>query len=174
MSDAPPSSSEPIPKDTPKRLRNFLMWAHASRHLLTAMAALIAAMAAFFRPQDHTVTKNSYEATTAGIAKLEEEIKKNHEDIVTLRGYIDGALRQPASESMAEPTPAALAPAIASHKPRRRLGGASLPPPPPPPAGASMDQTSAPALAEALPPLPPIHDQPAPWKAPAFDAIMKK
>lgn len=167
MSEEKTPTSEHIPKDVPKRLRNFLVWAHASRHLLTALAALIAAMAALFKPQDHKVAKNTYEATSAGITKLEEQIKKNHEDIVTLRGYIDGVLRQNLSAEPVEQPLEAPAPAPTLRRITRTPAGIGY-------GRAAGAAAPAPASAApiSLPPLPPVHDQPTPWKAPTFDALV--
>ena len=182
------SSSNP-PKNAPSWLKNFVVWAHASRHLLTALAAVLVALAALLRPQDHTVTKNSYETTAQGIAKVEDEIRKNHEDIVALRSYIEGVMHQglPSPAESSSAAPAAAPTAGLTPLPRLhllpRLGGAA------PAAGAGapvMAESSAMAAAgppvplqmllqhDDLPPPPPVHDEPKPWKPPAFDAIEKK
>ncbi len=190
MSDeeiSPPSSkssSSNPPKNAPSWLKNFVVWAHASRHLLTALAAVLVALAALLRPQDHTVTKNSYEATTAGIAKVEDEIRKNHEDIVALRSYIDGVMHQSVSlptEAAPAASPSPSPSAVPRSTPRHRISlsdalGAAIPnissiaesssPPPMAPAAA--------LLLNEVPPPPPVHDEPKPWKPPAFDAIEKK
>lgn len=70
---------------------------HASRlkslgTLIAALAALVTATGAYFKPQDHSVSKVTYEELTKSIKELSDEGDKNHDDIVALRGYIEGTL----------------------------------------------------------------------------------
>jgi len=70
---------------------------HASRlkylgTLVAAVAALVTALGAYFKPQDHSVNKASYEELSKVIKDLSDESDKNHDDIVALRGYVEGAV----------------------------------------------------------------------------------
>ncbi len=71
---------------------------HASRlkslgTLVAAMAALVAAIGSWFKPQDQSVNKASYEALSASMKDLSDQVDKDHDEIVALRGYTEGALR---------------------------------------------------------------------------------
>jgi hypothetical protein len=70
---------------------------HASRlkylgTLVAAVAALVTAVGAYLKPQDHSVNKASYEELSKVIKELSDESEKNHDDIVALRGYVEGAV----------------------------------------------------------------------------------
>jgi hypothetical protein len=68
---------------------------HASRlkslgTLIASVAALVTATGAYFKPQDHSVNKATYEELTKSIKELSDVSEKNHDDIVALRGYVEG------------------------------------------------------------------------------------
>jgi hypothetical protein len=70
---------------------------HASRiksvgTLVAAIAALIAALGAWFKPQDQSINKATYEELSKVLKELADAQDKNHDDIVALRGYVEGTV----------------------------------------------------------------------------------
>lgn len=63
---------------------------NAARNFLLALTALVTAVSAWWKPQDQTATKNSYEWSAAQIEKLAANDVKLQEDLVGLRNYIQG------------------------------------------------------------------------------------
>lgn len=56
--------------------------------LIASLAALATSLGAIFKPQDHSVTQESYTELSKGITSLTEQSQKNHDDIVALRTYM--------------------------------------------------------------------------------------
>ena len=87
--------------------------------ILTAVAALLAALGAFLKTFDHSVTKDAYEALSLEIVKLGEEEQRTQTDLANLRGYLDGISRAPlaaiATPSLSSSPAPADAGAVAVH-----------------------------------------------------------
>jgi hypothetical protein len=62
---------------------------------MTALAALLAAIGAFWKTFDHSVTEGTYKTTTDLIVKLDERQQKSEADIAGIRGYLDGLSHAP-------------------------------------------------------------------------------
>jgi hypothetical protein len=187
MESPPSKSTPPIPKGTPPWIKNILAWANASKGPIAAAAALVTALGAFFKPPDHSVTKTAYETLSSGIKDLSDEQKRDHEDLVRLRGYMDGltragvpSLEAPPPAAPQEPAPAAthgrLAGGVRRMKPPSLAfgGGESRP------LQADAPADSAIAAMEAVPPPPmapeppPVHLEQKRMELPQFEAILKK
>lgn len=142
--------------EAPSKVKSFIAAANASKGLILAVAALVAALAGWFKPQDHSVTKVSYEEMATGIEKLGQASVQNHDDIIALQGYLAGLAQHEASEVIALPTDSL-----------QGIGhGAGRG------AGRGIRPTAAPAKS-AAPALPIIHARIPVWKAPDFTAITK-
>ena len=59
-----------------------------ARRTLVFLTALAGLLTALFKPENHDVTKVSYEQLSAGIEKLNVAMAANHDDLVMLRGYV--------------------------------------------------------------------------------------
>ena len=63
--------------------------------VITALAALLAALGAFLKTFDHGVSKNVYDTLSESIVKLSDQQRRTQEDVAMLRGYLDGLSRAP-------------------------------------------------------------------------------
>src|SRR5580692_2703365 len=132
----------------------------AARRLLVFLTALAGLLTALFKPQNHEVTKVSYEELSAGIEKLNAAVAANHDDVVMLRGYVakmDG-------ERLLTPAVVAV-----------DAGVALVPiPAPSPKRTTTVTVLSAPAApaASAAPP-PPVHEAAVQYHPPKFDAVLR-
>jgi hypothetical protein len=70
--------------------------------LILASASLLATIGTFAKTCDHSVTENAYTTLSANIAQLAETQKQNHDDIVAMRGYLDGLARAPMTDIVAD------------------------------------------------------------------------
>lgn len=75
--------SEPPTDPKAQRLKS---WAN----IIATTAALLTAVAAVFKPQDQTVNRNTYEQLKASIESTNEDVKRNHDDMVVLHSYLQG------------------------------------------------------------------------------------
>lgn len=83
-SDPPPSGS------SSSGILKFVQKIRPLTALVTAVTALFAGAVAFLKTLDHSVTANAYKTLTAEIVSVQNEQQKNHEDLVLLRGYLNG------------------------------------------------------------------------------------
>lgn len=74
-------STPPDPKA--QRLKS---WAN----IIATTAALLTAVAAIFKPQDQTVSRNTYEQLKTAIEQTQQDVKQNHDDMVALHNYLAG------------------------------------------------------------------------------------
>jgi hypothetical protein len=75
-------------------------------HVITSVTALVAALGAFMKTCDHTLTRNAYNTLSESISKIEDEQKKNHEDLLKLQAYLDGMARAPITSTSVTSTTA--------------------------------------------------------------------
>ena len=61
--------------------------------LVIAITSAITALSALTKPRDDRATQQSYEAVTAAIKELNEENQRQHDDLLSLRVYLDGYVR---------------------------------------------------------------------------------
>ncbi len=140
--------------------------------VILACASLIGTIGSLYKSCDHSVTENAYATLTTGIQKNTEAEQQNHQDIVAIRGYLDGLARAPMTMPPA-PAMDAGAPAIAPSTPTPAPTLTPLVRPKPVTAAAVPrlivgDAGSPVALlveSQTLPPPPEVHPPPAPWKA---------
>lgn len=117
--------------------------------LVAATAALVTAFGAYFKPQDHSVNKASYEELTKVLKEVSDQAEKNHDDIVALRGYVEGTLAS-------KPAPIPVLEQDAGAAPRD--------------AGQAVAYVQIPSK----PPPPPVHSSPKPPAPPPFDTIVQQ
>ena len=136
----------------------------AARRLLVFLTALAGLLTAIFKPQNHEVTKVSYEELSAGLEKLNAAVAANHDDVVMLRGYVakmDG-------ERLLQSTVFAVAvdAGVVTSTP---AAGAS----PAPKRGAPVVLVAPPAPAASASPPPPVHEAAPAYHPPKFDAVLR-
>ena len=126
--------------------------------LLVAIGGVIGAVTALIRAADESLPRESYKTLADGIAqvqtKCDQQHIQDHEELVSMRSYLDGYLRGQAPAAPSSPTLA-------------------------PDAGASPSakSTTTPTTAAKAPPVVPTFvapAPPAPWKAPDFDSVQRK
>lgn len=88
----PPSTSRPPPPGAPPSKAKQVK---ALIHLITSITALIAALGAFLKTCDHSMTENSYNTLSESIKTITENQQKTHDDLVALHGYLDGLTHAP-------------------------------------------------------------------------------
>jgi len=59
-------------------------------NVIATTAALLTAVAAINKPQDQTVSKNTYEQLKSAIEHTNQDVKENHDDMVALHNYLLG------------------------------------------------------------------------------------
>ncbi len=127
--------------------------------LLVAVAGVIGAVTALIRAADESLPRESYKTLADGIAqvqtKCDQQHIQDHEELVSMRSYLDGYLRGQVPAAPSSPT---LAPDA----------GAS--------SSAKSTTTSTATVAKSPPVIPTFvaPAPPAPWKAPDFDSVQRK
>jgi len=165
------------------KLAKIIGWINASKGFITATAALLASVGALAKPQDHSVTKTAYDTLSSGIKEISDEQRRDHDDVVALRGYLEGLTREKVILSPTVTTVTDVAkPPESSH---RRAGGARRPAvavmaspvvaqkPEPVQQAPELQTPEPPALVVQAPELPPIHQEMKRTNLPVFDALMK-
>jgi hypothetical protein len=71
--------------------------------LIASVAGLVTAIGAVFKPQDHTVTQESYEALSQEVHDLVDQQAAEHDDLVALRAYLEGLGTQPCATASVNP-----------------------------------------------------------------------
>jgi len=134
--------------------------------ILVAAAAFITAMAAIFKPQDTTSTRNSYNELRTAVEQNTKENQQNHDDIVALHNYLDGYFKgegTPISLPPLSPTAvtssSSTATAFLVPLDRTKLHGSD---------GGLVPFTVV------APPLPSVHTASSSRKLPEFDTLMDK
>jgi hypothetical protein len=56
--------------------------------LLASISACITAFATWAKPQDHSVTQQSYEELSKRLESMQDQQQKSHDDIVAMRAYL--------------------------------------------------------------------------------------
>lgn len=127
--------------------------------LLVALAGVIGSVTALIRAADESLPRESYKTLADGIAqvqtKCDQQHIQDHEELVSMRSYLDGYLRGQAPAAPSSPTLAPDAGAPSSTKSTTAPTATVVKPPP--------------VVPTFLAPAPP-----APWKAPDFDSVQRK
>ena len=93
----PPSSGESSSNSSSERpvsrTKHFIERANAMKGIILAISALAASAASFFKPPDVSAAKNSFEHTSKQIETISAVSIQNHDDIVALRGYLEGYVK---------------------------------------------------------------------------------
>ena len=58
--------------------------------MVAAVVALITSLWNAFKPQDNTVNKVTYETLSKEMKQVSEQTLKNHDDMLAIKGYLDG------------------------------------------------------------------------------------
>lgn len=115
-------------------------WVHLKHlaALIAAMAGFATAVGAYLRPE--TGARKGYDALASTLEEQSIQIRQNHEDMLALRGYIDGLYQAQQRGVRAEVTPpvGTVSSQVVEVKPL-------APPPPPPPVHAKLKTVSAPS-----------------------------
>ena len=136
----------------------------AARRLLVFLTALAGLLTAIFKPQNHEVTKVSYEELSAGLEKLNAAVAANHDDVVMLRGYVakmDG-------ERLMSTVVTVDAGVVLSASGTGGAGAA-----PAPKRAAPIIVVEPPAPASSAGPPPPVHEAAPAYHPPKFDAVLR-
>jgi hypothetical protein len=118
-------------------------------NFIATAAALLVAAAAILKPQDHSTARASYDELKKAVDENSQNDRRNHEDLVALRNYMDGYLKGAGAAT-------------------------SLPSSMPVPSTSGSARAIPPAPVATMPPLPVLHPEPKPHNLPDFDAVMKK
>lgn len=73
--------------------KSFMAKLNAMKGFILTVAALMTAVGSWFKPQDLKVTKSSYETLAHSMEEMGKEIDQNHDDIVAIRGYLEGLVK---------------------------------------------------------------------------------
>lgn len=63
------------------------------KELILAIVAIVTALVGWFKPQDTKVTQASYEILATKMSELSKATENNHDDIQSLRSYLDGYIK---------------------------------------------------------------------------------
>lgn len=81
------------PTSTPPEARSFVAKTKGVALVITAIAGLATAVGAHLKPRDDTATKATYDTLSSELKTLSEENGKLHDDLVSLKAYVDGYMR---------------------------------------------------------------------------------
>jgi len=185
MDDSKTKSDPPTSKG-----KLFIERLNAYRNIILATAALATAIGSWLKPTDTTATKRSFNWTTKKVEELAQNDVKMHDDIVAIRGYLEGM--KAAQLASAAPVVAPVAAPVG-----RVAGGARRPVHRPRPPEGSMDavdqliQAPLPAIGpfagedqeqfqvppqqdEQAPELPALKADPQLMKRPSFEEVLRK
>ena len=135
------------------------------KELLVAIVAIITAVYTLTKPQDTKVTQKSYEILVKRINELAKTTENNHDDIASLRGYLEGY--SSALKLLQQPTQAIPAVTIVAHssKPVKKIPSIDD--------IAKMDGTIADTDQSATLTLPSISPRPAAQAPPPFAQVVQ-
>jgi len=141
------------------------------------IAAIVTSSLAYFKPEEDEGARDVYKELSAAVGKISENQVELHKDVAAMRGYLRGryaAERRVVEEIKQEEEK----PAPVAARPRLRVGGGlgfGI--------GAGASKPSAPSsgsvivipddLQEAAPPVAQAQE-PAPYKPPPVDSVVKK
>lgn len=75
---------------TPPSARGFVSRVMGVKELIIAVTGLVVAVASIFVPASTRVTQNAYEEMSKEVQEVSSATARNHDDIIALRGYLDG------------------------------------------------------------------------------------
>ena len=79
--------SQNFPKSKFIRMISYIV---KIKELILAIVAIITALVGWFKPQDTKVTQTSYEILSVKMGEIAKATESNHDDIQSLRSYLDG------------------------------------------------------------------------------------
>jgi hypothetical protein len=104
--------SFPLPDSIPPEAKSFVAKARSAALVITAVAGLVAAIAANMKPRDDSATKAGYEELSQQIKEVSRENGKLHDDMVVLKAYIDGYMRSKPDISVSSSSPSPGKPSV--------------------------------------------------------------
>lgn len=75
---------------SPPGSRSFVARVMGVKELILAITSLIVAVTSIVVPASHKVTQSAYEELSKDVREVSSATMRNHDDIVALRGYLDG------------------------------------------------------------------------------------
>jgi hypothetical protein len=87
MSDEDQDQDQDLPKSKFIRMISYII---KIKELVLAIVAIITALVGWFKPPDTKVTQTSYEILSAKMNEIAKATESNHDDIQSLRSYLDG------------------------------------------------------------------------------------
>ena len=91
--EAPKSKSESNPP--PGTTKAFVMKVKSAATLITSIAALVIAIGKACQAPDEPGAKAAYSELSAAVKANSEALGRTHDDVVALRGYVDGFTKAP-------------------------------------------------------------------------------
>jgi hypothetical protein len=167
-----------VPPTDPKA-QQLRSWAN----IIATTTALLTAVVAIVKPQDQTVSRNTYEQLKTSIEQTNESVKQNHDDMVALHNYLQGYFAEkttlvlpPLSSALPAPSASSVAPPATTSSRKYATAPtatASITFAIPTGATALAYVPAAPAAAPAFP-LPTVSSATPPPALPAFDSVAGK
>jgi hypothetical protein len=136
---------------------------------LAAVIAVATAIGSWFRPQDNTATKASYDTLSQEVKQISDQTIKNHDDLIATKAYLDGFTNRVTNEPIEIPTvnEQSLAESVRENLIKQRLSLKLI-------RNAVHETVSKPLPAASVSVSPPISPRPDPVKIPDFNTVLEK
>ena len=136
---------------------------------IAAFIAVITAIASWFKPQDNTATKASYDTLSQEVKQIADQSVKNHDDLVATKAYLDGFTNRVLNEPVEIPSTSeqTLAESVRENLIKQRLSIKLI-------RHAVHETVSNPPPITSASASPPISPRPIPMKIPDFNAVLEK
>ncbi|MFA5202990.1 MAG: hypothetical protein WC708_01055 [Lentisphaeria bacterium] len=103
-------ANDEVSQDRPKsKFIRIISYIVSIKELVLAVVAIVTALVGWFKPQDMKVTKASYEILVNRTNEIAKATESNHDDIQSLRSYLDGYTKGEARKiaTLVSPAPSA-------------------------------------------------------------------
>jgi hypothetical protein len=140
-----------------------------SAKTIAAIVAVITSVASWFKPQDNTATKASYDTLSQEVKQIADQSVKNHDDLVATKAYLDGFTNRVLNEPVEIPSTSeqTLAESVRENLIKQRLPLKLI-------RHAVHETVVNPPPVTSASSSPPISPRPAPIKIPDFNAVLEK
>jgi hypothetical protein len=92
-------------QDLPKsKLIRMISYIIKIKELVLAIVAIITALVGWFKPPDTKITQTSYEILSVKMNEIAKATENNHDDIQSLRSYLDGYTKGEARKTASFPS----------------------------------------------------------------------
>lgn len=84
--------NEPTATTAEKNIEHARLMARlkAIGQIVASVTALVVAVSALFKPRDDRATQEGYETLAAMVRQVSDDARRNHDDLVALKAYVDG------------------------------------------------------------------------------------